>query len=281
MNYRRTHTNIFLAGLLCTLAACTEYTGKSRGPITLGDPATIITETDSQYLQDMVPALEPVQQPEPQPLAAVKADTPKPAEKPVQKDTVAAKPATPAKAVNGLNVAFREVTISIPNITTRSYGRGDLQKANSATYELRNGNLNGNQLLISGGKATRVQQRYQTVVIVKNGGKTLPLTSLNTYSSAWQTLKGSSTYPISGLDERRLGFTKATPAAIRNAVQKAARSKRMSRKEEQQWISAVRNVRGVNQSPCAVVLRSVMWRIEGTSSDGKKFNKEIRIDMPM
>lgn len=268
--------------LLCTLAACTEHTGKSRGPITLGDPATIVTETDSQYLQDMVPALEPAQEPKPQPAVPEKADTPKPAERPAPKDTVATtKPAAPAKTVNGLNIAFSEVTVSIPNITTRSYSRGDLKKTNSATYELTGGNLNGSQLLVSGGKASRVQQRYQTAVVVKNGGKTLFLSGFNNYTSAWQTLKGGSSFPISGLDERRLGFSKATPAAIRNAVQKAARNKRMSRKEEQQWISAVRNVRAVNQSPCAVVLRSVMWRVEGTGSDGKKFNKEVRIDIPL
>lgn len=41
----------------------------SKGPIILGDPATIVTETDSQYLGDMVMDLEEkdltVQQPEP------------------------------------------------------------------------------------------------------------------------------------------------------------------------------------------------------------------------
>lgn len=278
--------SLLLAATVCSLFSCTQDTGKSRGPIVLGDPATIVTETDSQYLQDMVPELEPVA-----PAAAEPAAVPQPAvdtqRKPEPppapaKDTVAAAPAAiPRNTVKGLNVAFKEVTVSIPNISTRSYNKGNLEKANGASYELSSGTLPGNQLQISGAKVSRVQQRYQSSVVVKNGGKTLALSSLGNYTSSWQALKGSSSFSIAGIDARRLSFNKVTPAAIRNAVQKAARSQRMSRKEEQQWLNAVRNVRSADQSPCDVVLRSVMWRIEGSDASGKKFNKEVRIDIPL
>lgn len=285
MKNRLTHIKLGLFAAACLFASCTEHTGKSRGPIVLGDPATIVTETDSQYLLDMVPDVQPEEHsatPAQQP-APAKVDTPQIPEKPVRKDTAVQKPApaAPAKTVAGMNATFKEVTVSIPGITTRSYNKGNLQNANGASYELTGGSLNGNQLLVSGGKVSRVQQRYQTVIIVRNNGKTLPLNSLSTYSSSWQQLKGSTSFPISGLDDRKLGYTNANPSAIRNAVQKAARSQRMSRKEEQQWISAVRNVRSANQSPCSVKLRSVIWRIEGSGNDGKKFNKEVRVDLPL
>jgi branched-subunit amino acid aminotransferase/4-amino-4-deoxychorismate lyase len=66
-----------------------------------------------------------------------------------------------------------------------------------------------------------------------------------------------------------------SPSALRNAVQQAARRQRLNRSDTQEWLDAVRNVRSANQSPATVVLRSVMWRIEG-----KGFSKELRIDLP-
>ena len=49
----------------------------------------------------------------------------------------------------------------------------------------------------------------------------------------------------------------------------------------QEWLNTAKNVRAANQAPAKVVLRSVMWRIEGKDAGGKNFNKELRIDIPL
>ena len=260
---------ILVAGLAA--ASCSnDSSNRSRGPIVLGDSSAIVTETDPEALHDQVPDLRP------QPQEKERTDTAGtiPAHDTV---TTASQPAAPAVTGNGLNVAFKEVTIFIPGITTRSYGKPDLQKARGASYELTGGNLAGAQLRISGGTVSKVSQRYETIIMLKDGSDYLALESLGRYTSAWQPLTGSGgVYNITGLEPARLGFKPATPSAIRTAVQQAARKQRLKRQDIQDWLDAVHNVRAANQAPATVVLRSIMWRVEG-----KGFSKELRIDVPL
>ena len=267
---------LMMAGLVVGLTACNmENTTKSRGPITLGDSSTIITETDPEALTDLVPDLQIVE------------DNGKDMVAVASKDSAITTPAkattaTPAAVLGkGLNVAFKELTIFIPDIATRNYGKADLQKARSATYELTGGKLAGAKLQVSGATVTSVSQRYETVIMLQKGRDELPLESLGKYTSAWQALSGAQgSYVITGLEPSKLGFKQASAATIRNAVQQTARRQRLNRSETQEWQNVARNIRAANQAPAKVVLRSVMWRIEGKDAAGKSFNKELRIDVP-
>ena len=257
--------------VVTAFAACNSDSSKTRGPIVLGDSATIITERDPQALHDQVIDLQP-------PAETVEADTvaalPVPDTAARSTQAVTTVPAPPATG-NGLTVPFKEVTLIIPGITTRSYGKPDLQKARGASYELTGGNLADAQLRVSGA-VTKVSQRYETGLVLQDGSDKLPLESLGKYTSGWQPLTGTNgTYAITGLAPAKLDYKQVTPAAIRNAVQPAARKQRLNRKDTQDWLDAVRNIRTANQAPAAVVLRSVSWRVEG-----KGFSKELRIDMP-
>ena len=281
-----TNIGLLASGALLIISCNNEPKNKNHGPILLGDSSGIVTETDPVYLQDMVQDLRPMVEAssEEQPIGETVADkdvevaaTEKQVEQPVEKPVE--KPAPPKG--NGLNIAFREVSIFIPNIATRSYGRQDLQNARGATFELSSGNLSGNQLQITSGKVQKVTQRYQTVIAIQDGGDKLALESLGTYASSWQALKGNgSSFNIAGLEPARLENNNPRPQAIKNAVQQATRKARMSRKEAKGWEDAARNVRSADKSPCVVLLRSVSWRIEGKDAAGKSFNKEVRIDMP-
>lgn len=270
------------------IASCGGNDNPNRGkPIVLGDPATIVTETDSQYLQDFVADVKPVQQPVPladstpvqQAPEEPKQETAK-AEKPEEKKPEAAKPVS-APTGKGLNVAFKELTLFIPNITTKTYRQQNLEKANGATYELASGNINGSQLKITGGNITKVAMRYQTVIVIKNELGKLPLESLSN-TTDWKILKGSNNvFPIGGLDGKQLDYIKASPSAIRNAVSRSARNKRISKKTEQKWLASIKNVRAANQKPLVVVLRSVMWKVEGKDAKGKSYQKQLRLDIPL
>jgi hypothetical protein len=281
---------LYKFSLICAavLAASCNNGGRetTHGPIVLGDSSSIVTETDSQYLRDYVTdfqAKEPV---------AAAAVTPQPEQQQPAKDTArpvpAAEPVKPepeekqvaAPKGNGLNVDYKDINVFIPGITTRTYGHNAV-KGNSASFGLTGGKLNGNQLQISGGTVTRVNQRYQTAVVLKNELGTLQLDALS-YTSGWEALKGGRNgYYITGLDENRLDHSNANASAIRNAVSRALRSKRLSRKKEQEWLNSIRNVRAVNQKPLSVVLHSVVWQIEGKDARGKSFRKELRIDLPI
>ena len=271
---------IILSGSLLFLAACsgTSQQSQSHGPIRLGDAQFIVTETDSQYLHDIVPDMQPIPQ-----------DTAATTETPTAKDTAtttpAAQPTAPTQAAptgNGLTIAFKEVTLFVPGITTKSFTKPDLTKSSSAGYQLATGKLAGNTLQVSGGSTiTKVTQRYQTIIALQNeDGETLPLTTLGTYSSQWEALTGKSSYSLSGLNPASLQHPNTNPNAVRNAVTAAARAQRISRDDTKDWQTLARTTRTIGQPPTTVILKNVSWRIDGKDQSGKAFHKEVRIDIP-
>lgn len=283
----RSFNLLIIAGAIL-LQSCGNDSPNRGKPIVLGDPATIITETDSQYLQDFVAdvkPLQPVTTELPATDTAVQTEAPKEETKPEEQTQTAEQKAEEKTAAaskgNGLKVEFKEITILIPNIGTRTYKQQDTRKANGATYEITSGTLVGNQIKTGGGTVTKVSQRYQTVIVVKNNLGTLVLESLNR-TTDWQTLKGgNNTYNITGLGNNQLQYIKASPAAIKNAVTRASRNKRMNRATEQKWLKSVSKVRDANDKPLVVLLRSVMWKIEGKDASGKPYQKQLRLDIPL
>lgn len=259
--------------------SCSESktTSGGNGAILLGDSSMMVTETDSQYLGDMVMDMKPVKATEPtEETEVAKADTAqKPAmvEEPVESKTapVEEKPAE-APTGKGLKIAMEEVTLFIPGVEAKGSG---------TSYTLRNGSLNGKEIRVSGGKVDKISQRYQTVVVAKNNLGTLILDNLST-TTGWETLRGAGNeYTITGLNENKLAAPRVSPSSIRNAVSREARQNRSARKNEKKWIAAVKNVRSANQKPLDVKLRSVMWKIDGKDSRGKSFSKQVRVDMPL
>lgn len=283
------YTNRFFqlaaAGALMLVSACNNG-GKeaSHGPIVLGDSSLIVTETDSQYLRDYVTDFQPkepvAEEPETPASQQPAADTAKPAAKAEPEPQPEQQQAAATPKGNGLEVDFKDIKLFIPGISTRTYGRNAV-KGNSASYGLTGGKLNGNQIQVSGGTVSRINQRYQTAVVMKNEMGVLQLDALN-YTSGWEALKGGKNgYYIAGLDENKLGHSNANANAIRNAISRALRGKRLSRKKEQEWLNSARNVRSVNQKPLDVVLHSVVWQVEGKDAKGHSFRKELRIDLPI
>jgi hypothetical protein len=275
MNKRFTLIGLIAATLLYS---CNDGSKKNHGPIVLGDSTTIVTETDPEKLRDLVADLKP--------------EIPSNTEK---KDTVAATPAKPADttkpvktaaapaalpSVPGLKADFAEVSVLIPGLSAKISGRGNLQHANGAVYTLENGNINGNTIRVTG-NITKVSQRYQTVVMLRNNQGNILIDPLAT-TTDWEPLKGGNNqYRITGLDAGSLEYSEANGNAIRNAVTRAAQRRRMSRRKVQEMVNSVRNVRAANQKPLSVELRSVMWKIDGKDAKGRNFSKQIRIDIPL
>lgn len=262
--------------------SCKNTQSQNHGAIVLGDSSTIVTEKDPQRLQDLVTDLKPTIQPaETKDTAVAQAPPKAPENKPAQPAA-----ATPPKqnatvpAGAGLTIDFKVASVLIPNVVAKQSGNPNLEHANGATYMWTSGSINNNLLKVSP-NITKVSQRYQTVIVLKNELGVLPLESLTTLV-AWTPLKGvNNVYRITGLDERSLDYSEAGRSEIRNAVSKSARRHRMSRRRVRDWENSVRNARATNQKPLYVVLRSVMWKIDGKDANGKFFSKQIRIDMPL
>ena len=282
METRFKHIASFLAAAL--FFSCNNMPSKSHGPIVLGDSSTIVTETDPQKLRDLVTDLQPVIKPAENTdstEAAQKNASQQKAPDTAKKNTVAATQQPQVQLTgNGLNADFKTVSILIPGLDAKIAGNPNMERVNGAVYSFISGNINGNQLQVTP-NVTKVSQRYQTVIVVKNQLGTLPLESLS-ITSSWSPLKGANNiYKITGLDAQSLDYTDANRNTIRNAVLKTARRRRMNHRRMAEWEQSVRNVRSSNQKPCYVILRSVMWKIDGKDANGRIFSKQIRVDMPL
>lgn len=271
------HIALISAGLF--LCSCKDSPSKNHGPIILGDSSTIVTETDPKNLQDLVTDLHPDIP------SHTTTDTTQPKETVAAADTnkqtkVINPPPQPQLSGNGLLAEFKDVSVLIANVTGKQAGNPNLQRANGAVYTLTGGTINGAQMKLKG-TVTKVSQRYQSAVLLKNSYGTLVLDNLSE-TTDWETIKGSNNqYRISGLDAQSLETADANANTIRNAVAKAAKRQRWSRKKTDEVLNSLRHVRNVNQKPLTVTLRSVMWKIDGKDAQGRAFSKQIRIDIPL
>jgi hypothetical protein len=274
MNKRIVSVWMFLGGL--SLLSCKDMSTKSHGPIVLGDSSTIVTEKDPMKLRDLVTDYKPDI-----PSSTENTDT---VAKPQPKPDTTARTKTAATqtlpSVPGLKAEFSDVSVLIPNVHAKMSGRQNLQHANGAVYTLESGTINGNTITVTG-NVTKVSQRYQTVAMLKSNIITMLVEPLSTTTS-WEPLKGTGNqYRITGLDASSLESPEASANGIRNSVQRAAQRRRLSRRKIQELLSSIRHVRSVDQKPFTVVLRSVMWKIDGKDEKGRNFSKQIRVDMPL
>lgn len=270
----------FLAIALLFFSSCKNGpSGKSHGPIVLGDSSMIVTEKDPKKLQDLVIDLNPVIKPSAEEPEKTEQAQPS-ARDTTEKTKTAESNQQQSMTGPGVKADFTEVSVMIPNVEAKISGTGDLHKKNDAVYTLTDGTLNGNTLKVSG-NVTKVSQRYQVVVLLKSSAGIMPLESL-TNTTSWETVNGSNgQYHITGLDSRSLETPDVDAGDIREAVKKAALRRHMSRKKMQELESTVHHTRSVRQKPLSLVLRSVMWKIDGKDASGKNFSKQIRIDIPI
>ncbi|RYD59467.1 MAG: hypothetical protein EOP56_00975 [Sphingobacteriales bacterium] len=269
-------------------------TGGSTGkPIVLGDTSTIVTETDSAYLKDFVEDIKPSSA-----SSAPPADSSTtPMASTLAPDTAAKQPTQPEQPVaktekeetekeevsvgeEGLAIVFKNVSVVIPGIKARS---GSSQKAisnaASVTYQLTRGTLNNKQIKVSGGTVESISQKVQSVIEVRNNLGTLELSNL-TATSGWEKLRGGkNAYTISALTASQLPEPRISPSSLRSAVSRAAKAQRMKKAKEQQWLAAIKNVRRADQKPLRLSMKSVTWKIDGKDASGKRYSKQVRMDI--
>ena len=184
--------------------SCNNVQTKNHGPIVLGDSSTIVTENDPDKLRDLVTDLKPeikTSDVKDSIEAAQKAAAHQKEADTAQKAaaTAASQPSGPGLTGNGLKADFGSFTFLIPDVSAKLASNPNLAKANGVVYSYTSGNISGNQIQVTAG-VTKVSQRYQTVIAIKNQLGTLPLEALST-TTPWQALKGSgNVYKITGLD---------------------------------------------------------------------------------
>lgn len=272
----RLYSSLFVILLLASCGSDNNTT--DAPPIEMGDPSTIITETDSQYLADVVPDLN-LAPDRPVRIASTDVDT-SPATTDSQQTSTLPTQDNVATG-SGLRVPFPQVSFFVPGIDTRTYKEPNLEADYGASYELTEGSLVGNKIIIKAAEIGDVYMRYQTIVVARDKLGTLPLESLRKLTD-WKKIKGNNdVYTIDGLEPGKLQGIKVSNKAIRRAVNRDARNRNWSRSGISQWQNAVRRTNSTSQKPLHIELRSVMWKVTGKDANGRPFTRQLRIDVPI
>lgn len=259
--------------ILGSLASCKDLSSSSdRGPIVLGDSSTIVTETDSQYLVNLVTDLEL------KPATSLQESNPA---TPVQPDTVKAAVAEPVAAktdiASGFSINFDGVKIVWSGLGAKELKPQNPQQQNSLSYLLQSGKLPQSKMIFYGVKNVTVKQRYQSSLILQSPSGKVDLKGLGFYTAPWTELKGKEySYALSSLGDPT--YMEVSKARIRREAETVLRNKRTKNSLIQDWVREINKAKSVQQKPYEILLENVQWQISGTDDQGKTFQKNIRID---
>ncbi len=231
----------------------------AAGPIILGDPETIVTETDSQYLSDRfeVPGSSP---------AASARSSAEPSSSPASTSSRSSEP-QPGEwllDVDGLKLRIRGIAV-------RGEGYSVLLQADSW----------GDPVLeVLEGELESMRQRYQTIVLLKPEMGQMYLRDLK-FLSEWETVPTTSPIqPFSILEKKRLEGAHFTRSRLQQSISREGRRRNFSRSYENQWIQAGIKAKNVHQAPLSPFLTTVMWQIRGKNAQGQTVHRQVRIDRP-
>lgn len=259
------------------LNSCSDQVNDTKhGAIVLGDTATIVTETDSQYLRDVVGDIEWAQPVAPK-QQLPQSDTVRKAEKPVA-ETAASSPA------NGYKIDCGNYTITIVGIDAKEYKKQNPAGDNGLSYAITSGNIKKSKLVLSGAiKDIKVKQRYQSKLILEGSLGEVQLPDLGLFTAGWSTVSVGDKGGNKEVDievPARLQFTAINNSKLKNAADRSLRKSKASSKTIQSWLKAIRSVRNAGDEPTDVVLSNIQWQISGKDASGKSINKMLRLDVP-
>jgi hypothetical protein len=264
--------------ILLAATSCGDSSeGSNKGPIILGDSATIVTETDSQYLKDEVMDIEPrrVYQAD----TSVSVTRPKePVAQPARDTAVAAKP---QQVEAGQSIDFGGAKVVLAGLKLREPRKQNTVQEDGLSYTLNSGDLGTSRLLVYGAKNITIRQRYQSKLVLKSSLGTVDLRDLGLYTSGWNNITGSATgnaqsFGLNSLS--RIAYAQVNNNKIKNAADRELRKRRTNSRTIQNWMKEIRRVRSGNDKPCEIILDNVQWQISGTDEKGKPFRKTIRVD---
>jgi hypothetical protein len=269
-------TSFLFCLALTGLTACQQVGSNGvSAPIVLGDSATIVTETDSQYLKSAFVDFE-----ERQPSTAPAAPETSVEAPPVVNDTPAA-PASPVAATipatgPGLKADFGDVQVFIENLRVRN-GERPVKGASSASYSSDGSAFTGKNLVLTGmANGATVQQKTNFGVVLNTGKQMLPLPALGTQSTGWESLSGKGgKYAI---ESPQAPAFKLSAARIKTAAQQALRSARVSRKDEMALLNNLSTVKGIDGDLLTAKPTAMLWQVRGKDSKGKAMTRDIRVD---
>lgn len=267
--YYRFIITIWLLGILFS---CNENV-TNKHPIVLGDSNYIITEKDSQYLQNFTEDIEPNKHKTSANQITkmmVQVDSLKTAKK-IEEETPKYKP------LQGFTIHFEQFDVLFESVSAHAISTNQNERAtNSVSYVMDLGNLLETQIEIDGIENAKVEQRISVKLAAQQNDETYILNDLGKYTTPWYPLAGKNNIFVS-VGTNSLQFTSTTHEQIQNALDRELRKKKKSKIEISKWMNLIKNTTSHQDAPCTFLPVSAQWKITGTYQ-GKPIKKLIQFD---
>jgi hypothetical protein len=264
----------FAVLILCLIFSCSDKREPNKKPIVLGDPSSIVMESDSQYLKNYTEDISPIKNNK-------KGNQ-------IHKMMVQVDSLNNAKKLNetpktsqvdGFKIEFAECSVVLGGILCHALNNTQNERnENSVSYLRDAGSFLDNTLQVDGLTEMRMEQRLAVKLAIEAKGEQFILEDLGKFQTPWYPLAGKDKVFIS-VGSNSLQFKEVTQQSIKNALDRELRKKKKDRKEIQVWMDRIKNTNSPADVPCKLIAVSSQWRIWG-KKDGKQVRKLIQLDMP-
>lgn len=260
--------------ILILILSCSDEKESGKKPIVLGDPSTIVMESDSQYLKNYTEDISPIKNNKKGNQIhkmMVQVDSLNNAKKLNE---------TPKTAqVDGFKIEFAECSVVLGGILCHALNISQNERTeNSVSYLRDAGSFLENTLQVEGISDMRMEQRLAVKLAIEAEGEQFILEDLGKFQTPWYPLAGKDKVFIS-VGPNSLQFKEVNQQSIRNALDRELRKKKKDRKEIQVWMERIKNCNSPADAPCKLIAVSSQWRLYG-KKDGKQVRKLIQLDMP-
>lgn len=261
--------------LVSLLISCSEENKHKGKPIVMGDPSTIVTEADSQYLQNFTEDISPVDKKSSEGAITkmmVQVDSANTSKK-INEENLSSKP------INGFTINFNECTVIFDCLSAHALNNNqDERTAKSVSYVKDGGELLNMKLEVKGLENIKVEERIITKLLISNEAESYTLVDLNKFTSPWYSLAGKDNFFVS-ISNNSIQFYPFDKTKLKNAFDRELRKKKIVNSEINNKIKIIDNTNSYSDQPCRITIASAQWRIFGTLN-GKKVQKIIQFDIP-
>lgn len=272
---------LYISGLMLLCYSCNEVTQpKNVAPIILGDSTTIVTETDSQYLKNVIDDIEPSKN---QPIAKTNGTT-----QAQKTDTVLQLKSTTeniTSTANNIKTNSNDFVLNLKNntqiifkdIATKEFKAQDPSTQNDLSYLITKGDINKSAITVNNGSLTEVLHKSKIVYKVKTSQGELKLSTLARESSNWTKLPlKSNVVTLSNINSP--AAVKITAKEIQTAIDKAISNKKYKSGVREKLRKELAGVNSINHKLISYVTDYQQFTISGKDAKGVTFKKIIRLD---
>lgn len=257
---------IYLAPLVFLLiSACNEKEKDSSGKyILLGDPNTIVTETDSQYLKNNFDDLSiktntttiPVDTAPKQDSNLVSNITETKSDSVSKTETTSN--SIPTQTVQN-SISGYEIKLSNSTLVLNDMSDKQVRKSSNISYVVNPKNY-PKTVSSKSGEGT-IKYRTVAVVYFVKDGQRIRLSSLGENRSDWSSVSSkNSVFQMPNLNLNP-SFKKVSSAEIQKAVQNGITALKISQKEKNKLASDLKKITSLQHSSIQIVLEKVEWDI--------------------